>query len=105
MAAVYRLYFHFKNDSYFYKFRPVRILIIDFNILRIKSEAPTFVRAYFYGAVKVYFDFIVVQNDFFYKAVDQKFRFCFERVGVEFASRAFRQQYGEFAFLYGYLPL
>lgn len=86
---MYRLYFHFKNDSYFYKFR--LIFVCDFNIFCIKSKAPAFVRAYFYGAVKVYFDFIVVQNDFFYKAADQKFRFCFERVGVEFAHRAFRQ--------------
>ena len=96
---------HFKDGLNNDRLRPVRIFISDFYILRIKGKAPTFVRAYFYGTVKVDFNFIIVQDDLFYKAVDQKFRFCFERVGVEFAHRAFGQLYGELAFLYEYLPL
>ena len=86
---------YFKDSSDNDRIRPVRVFVYDSNIFCIKSKAPTFVRANFYGAVKIDFDFIVVKHDFFYKAINQKFRFCFERVGVEFAHRAFGQLYGE----------
>ena len=73
--------------------------------LKIKEfEALAKKRGYRGGKALIDFNFIIVQDDLFYKAVNQKFRFCFERVGVEFSDGIFGQLQSEFAFFYEYLP-
>ena len=42
----WRQNFHFKHNLYFYKFRPVRVFVCEFNIFCIKSKAPTVVGAF-----------------------------------------------------------
>ena len=88
---------------YPYSIRSVRIFIGKLYIFRIKGKAPTFVRAYFYGAVKLYLDFIIKQNDFFDKTFNQKLRLRFKSFCIKSPYGFFRQFHGKFAFLYQHL--
>ena len=88
---------------YPYSIRSVRIFIGKPYIFRIKGKAPTFVRAYFYGSVKLYLYFIIKQNDFFDKTFNQKLRLGFKSFCIKSPYAFFRQFHGKFAFLYQHL--
>ena len=72
---------------------PVRVFQQKANVFRIKNKALTFVGASVFVTglnvtVKVNLDFIVIEYNFFYQAVDKKLRPSFERLCIKFPHRA-----------------
>ena len=72
------------------------------NVFRIKNKALTFVGASVFvtglnGTAKVNLDFIVIEYNFFYQAVDKKLRPSFERLCIKFPHRLFGKNDCQFA--------